>query len=118
MNERIMRMLWIKVSASCMNANVTDHVCCLSLTLHLHEFGHVGAVERVDPLRLSVSIHVQLDVGRKSSEQHNTDMMTSQGQTEEVFPSMFPAFFFKLKYAYYAVLKVAQFVLDFPTTCI
>lgn len=34
--------------------------------MHLDQFGHVGAEEGVDPLRLSVSVHVQLDVCREA----------------------------------------------------
>lgn len=39
----------------------------LLLTLHLDHFGHVCAEEGINPLRLSVSIHVQLDVCRQTT---------------------------------------------------
>lgn len=53
-------------------------------TLHLDHFGHVRAEERVNPLRLSVTVHVQLDVCWKAAgrtgERENKEMDT-KGKT-------------------------------------
>lgn len=38
------------------------------LTLHLDQFGHVCAEQGINPLRLAVSIYVQLDVCREATE--------------------------------------------------
>lgn len=53
-------------------------------TLHLDHFGHVRAEERVNPLRLPVTVHVQLDVCWKAAgrtgERENKEMDT-KGKT-------------------------------------
>lgn len=38
------------------------------LTLHFDQFGHVCAEQGIDPLSLSVSVYIQLDVGWETAE--------------------------------------------------
>lgn len=48
--------------------------CAWHLTLHLYQFGHVCAEQRVNSLGLSVTIYVQLDVCREAAEKNKARM--------------------------------------------
>lgn len=48
--------------------------CAWHLTLHLDQFGHVCAEQRVNPLGLSVTIYIQLDVCREAAEKNEACM--------------------------------------------
>lgn len=59
-----------------------NKTCAWHLTLHLDQFGHVCAEQRVNPLGLSVTIYIQLDVCREAAEKNEACMEWERAETK------------------------------------
>lgn len=59
---------------------------CQCLTLHLDQFGHVCAEQGINPLSLSVSIYVQLDVCWQAAENRCVQENERVDKTKETVP--------------------------------